>query len=102
MNEQLAALMAQAGLEVPSDDVIRHWLAWGPSVECPDELIDHDADRIEQFEAWFAEVKEAERSAERERIITLLEAERGQMSHGNDYYSDPLSYAIALIKGENK
>lgn len=40
-----------------SADVVRHWVAWGPAAGCPDELIEHDAERIELFEAWLAEVK---------------------------------------------
>lgn len=44
-------------MNTPSIHVIRHWIAWGPSDDCPDELIEHDSNRLDQFEAWLAEVK---------------------------------------------
>lgn len=68
-------------IEAPSTDVIRHWVAWGYSPDCPDEFIDHDALRIEQFEAWFAEAKAEAvagtlakvRAEERRRAIEIIE-----------------------------
>ena len=44
-------------MEVPDIQVIRHWIAWGPSSDCPDSFIEHDAERIELFETWVADVK---------------------------------------------
>jgi len=44
-------------MEVPDIQVIRHWVAWGPTANCPDSFIEHDAERIELFETWLADVK---------------------------------------------
>lgn len=44
-------------MDNPTTDVVRHWVAWGPSENCPDELIEHSNLRVLQFEAWLAEVK---------------------------------------------
>jgi hypothetical protein len=52
MYKQLAAVM-----DIPSEDVIRHWVAWGYTEGCPDEYVEHDPVRVRQFEAWLAEVK---------------------------------------------
>lgn len=44
-------------IEIPSTDVIRHWIAWTYTADTPDEYIDHDAERIKLFEAWLQELK---------------------------------------------
>lgn len=81
-------------MNIPSIDVVKHWVAWGPSADCPDELIDHDSERVEQFEAWL----ELERATERDRIIAILETEATIYADG---LLDPAE-VIALIKGEQK
>lgn len=40
-----------------TEHVVKHWVAWGPTADCPDELIEHDAKRAEQFDLWIADVK---------------------------------------------
>jgi hypothetical protein len=54
--------------EIPSTQVIRHWVAWGVTADCPDEHSDHSIERVQQFEAWF----EKELEIERDRIIEML------------------------------
>jgi hypothetical protein len=42
--------------DIPSTDVIRHWVAWG----LPDGVdveLDHDFERVRLFEAWLRGVK---------------------------------------------
>lgn len=57
--------------EVPSTDVIRHWIAWTYDADCPEEFIEHDAKRVIQFNAWF----DAIMRTERKRVIDLLDKE---------------------------
>jgi hypothetical protein len=42
--------------DIPSTDVIRHWVAWGLP-EGVDVELDHDSERVRLFEAWLAEEK---------------------------------------------
>lgn len=44
-------------MDIPNTQVIRHWIAWGPSEDCPDDLIEHDPERVEMFQAWLTQVK---------------------------------------------
>lgn len=42
-------------MDIPSTSVIKHWVAWGVTANCPDEFMEHDPERVKQFEAWLAE-----------------------------------------------
>lgn len=77
-------------MDIPSTSVIKHWVAWGVTTDCPDDYMEHDPERVKQFEAWLAEEKVKSFKSgefdggkrakndgilqERERIIKLLEA----------------------------
>lgn len=54
--------------EIPSTRVIRHWVAWGTTEDCPDEHSEHSAERVDQFERWLDTLLEAER----DRILQLV------------------------------
>lgn len=54
--------------EIPSTQVIRHWVAWGVNEHCPDEHSEHSAERVDQFERWLDTLLEAER----DRILQLV------------------------------
>lgn len=41
-------------MDIPSVDVIRHWVAWGPACDCEQ---DDSVERVEQFNRWLTEVK---------------------------------------------
>jgi hypothetical protein len=43
--------------EIPGVDVIRHWVSWGPSENCPDEFIDFDKKRETLFDLWLSFLK---------------------------------------------
>jgi hypothetical protein len=99
-------------MNIPSTDVVRHWVAWGPDEDLSQE-------RLEQFEAWLAGEVRKERGPiinvhgnhaaivpndaqthydfgvadERERIIAILEETSYLGSH---------NVLIALIKGESE
>jgi hypothetical protein len=47
--------------EIPSTDVIRHWVAWDND--------EHDYKRVQLFDAWL----KLELLAERKKIISLIE-----------------------------
>lgn len=97
--------------QIPSDDVIRHWIAWTYSSETPEEFIEHDAERVKLFERWLYEERnrvwnmmaKIERDSEQKRITELLDKEdllpRLNTPQGNWVHIDTLK---ALIKGENK
>jgi len=58
-----------------------------------------------EFDCWLAEVKEAEMSAERERIIALLKKHHRETKGKGELatkYEAAVLQCIALIKGENK
>lgn len=39
-------------MDIPSTSVIKHWVAWGVTADCPDDYMEHDHERVKQFEAW--------------------------------------------------
>lgn len=51
--------------DIPSTDVIRHWVGWGPED-------DYSTERVAQFEAWL----DVELSKERDRVIALMKEEK--------------------------
>ena len=74
--------------DIPSTSVIRHWIAWDND--------EHDHERVQLFEAWFARELEQERA----RIIALLDSvpDMGS-SDWADGYHEAIVEAIALIRG---
>jgi len=87
-------------MEIPNTQVIRHWIAWGPSEDCPDELIEHDADRVEMFQSWLTQMRANERAngqaLEKERIINLLKkSERECPEMAGEY----VGWFIGVIQG---
>lgn len=44
-------------MDIPSTSVIKHWVAWGVTADCPDDYMEHSVERLHQFEAWLAGVK---------------------------------------------
>ena len=83
--------------EIPSTQVIRHWVAWGTTGDCPDEHSEHSAERVKLFEQWL----ETQREAERERIIKLLE-DYQQKALASHIVFLGLERAIKIIKGQLK
>jgi hypothetical protein len=85
--------------DTPSTQVIRHWVAWGVTADCPDEHSDHSVERVQQFEAWF----ESELQTERDRIIKLLEKlKEPDMKFYKFQTLVNIDRIIAVIKGEDK
>ena len=83
--------------ETPSTQVIRHWVAWGTTGDCPDEHSEHSSERVDLFEQWL----QTEREAERERIIKQLEHYQAKALASHIVYLG-LERAIKIIKGEYK
>ena len=57
--------------EIPSTQVIRHWVAWGVNEHCPDEHSEHSTERVEQFNQWLIWRLELEMN----RIVKRLRSE---------------------------
>lgn len=90
--------MAGEVMDIPSVDVIRHWIAWGQTCDCEQ---DHDAERIEMFEAWLAEVIREERNAERKGIMDLLE-EMIKLASNDDELDGLCAFREALWERNDK
>jgi hypothetical protein len=76
--------------DIPSTSVIRHWIAWDND--------EHDFERVQLFEAWFARELEQERA----RIIDLLEGLKGDcpLACGDcEEHAASVWTAIRLIRG---
>ena len=43
--------------DIPSTDVIRHWIAWTYTADTPEEYIDHDNTRLQLFNEWLETVR---------------------------------------------
>jgi hypothetical protein len=46
-------------MDIPTTEVIRHWSAWGPTQDCPDEHREHSVERAKQFDSWLFSVLDA-------------------------------------------
>ena len=86
---------------IPSTQVIRHWVAWGTTADCPDEHSEHSLERVVQFEDWL----ETERQNEREQIIEMLKTYssllRVEKRESETVWIVELEKAIGLIRSRS-
>jgi hypothetical protein len=70
--------------DIPSTDVIRHWVGWADD--------DYSTERVAQFEAWL----DVELAKERDRVIASL-----RNAFGEEYYKTGVTGKIVrIIEGE--
>ena len=79
--------------DIPSTEVIRHWVAWGPED-------DHSQERVDQFDAWFATQSEIVELQTRVKILEELKNQLPAFEFFEPYVG--VERVIRVISGDSE